>query len=98
MEELCVGPTTPAEAKKADKKGRFGIGRILSERELPNSRKPSVQGMNFQELGTFNAFYPIESSVSRNFTLCAPLEFEFLSRPSLRPTHPRASHISKHGV
>ena len=56
VEELCVGPTTPstssssasAGAKKADKKGLFGIGRILSERDLPSNRKPSVpQGMNF---------------------------------------------------
>jgi hypothetical protein len=43
-----VGPTTASTAsssssasKKSDKKGLFGIGRILSERELP-TRKSSL--------------------------------------------------------
>ena len=52
VEELCVGPSTPSTtsssvsgvAKKGDKKGLFGIGRILSERDLPSNRKASVQG------------------------------------------------------
>ena len=51
VEELCVGPNTftssPSNVskgdKKSDKKGfAFGITRILSERELPASRKSSV--------------------------------------------------------
>ena len=47
VEELCVGPSTPstgssAVGKKGDKKGLFGIGRILSERELSSSRKSSM--------------------------------------------------------
>ena len=54
VEELCVGPSTPSTtsssvsgvAKKGDKKGLFGIGRILSERDLPSNRKASVQGKN----------------------------------------------------
>ena len=49
VEELCVGPNTftssasnaSAVTKKSDKKGLFGITRILSEREL-SSRKSSV--------------------------------------------------------
>jgi hypothetical protein len=52
VEELCVGPSTPSTtsssvsgvAKKGDKKGLFGIGRILSERDLPSNRKSSVLG------------------------------------------------------
>ena len=54
VEELCVGPSTPSTtsssvsgvAKKGDKKGLFGIGRILSERDLPSNRKSSVLGKN----------------------------------------------------
>ena len=58
VEELCVGPSTPsssaAATKKADKKGLFGIGRILSERELPNRKPSTASNQSASEKGKDN--------------------------------------------